>query len=400
MSKFLFVLDISFDKGGPSAHLLQDIMRCALNKCHDVYVVLKKTDSHNPVVPEEFSSNSRFQYRYIEEKRASKQGFLKRYLYSIHYARLCKKRYKNWACFDAVFLQSCTNAAFYLNGLKKLHCPIVFNVQDIFPYNLHLSGQLPFDRITFPIFGFLQRKAYKSVDRIITISEDMKKTLIDDGVDAKKIRVISNWSYADDLITTSGIQNRAYFDLGSNPSSFNIVYAGNIGRMQNVEIVVKAATMTKNDPRLHFYVIGGGANKEAVEKLALGLTNITFLPMQESHFAESIYSQADLNVIPLVNGGIKTALPSKTATCLRVDNQIAFCIEANSLFAEAIEKYENVHICSPIDASELCELILRLAARKADSVKSQTNETALAFVKEKMSSVKNPAAYIETMEVV
>lgn len=400
MSKFLFVLDISFDKGGPSVHLLQDVMRCALNKGHDVYVVLKKTDSPNPAVPEEFSSNNRFNYRCIEEGHASNPSFLKRYLNGIRYANLCRKKYKDWAHFDAVFLQSCTNAAFYMKGLKKLRCPIVFNVQDIFPYNLHLSGQLPFDRIAFPVFGFLQRKAYRSVDRIITISEDMKNTLIEDGIDARKISVVYNWSYADDLITSSGIQNKDFFDLGINPSSFNIVYAGNIGRMQNVEIVIQAAAMTRNDPRLHFYVIGGGANKDAVEKLAVGLTNITFLPMQGSHFAESIYSQADLNVIPLVNGGIKTALPSKTATCLRVDNQIVFCIEADSLFAKAINKYKNVHICSPNDASELYELILRLSANKAASIICQTDETALDFVKEKMSSTQNPAAYIETMEAI
>lgn len=42
-------------------------------------------------------------------------------------------------------------------------------------------------------------------------------------------------------------------------SKFNVVYAGNIGVMQNVEIVIRAAAQMKDDKDVCFHVIGDGA---------------------------------------------------------------------------------------------------------------------------------------------
>ena len=46
--KILFVLSIGFDRGGPSVHLLTDVIESALARGHQCHVVLKKTtDSEN-----------------------------------------------------------------------------------------------------------------------------------------------------------------------------------------------------------------------------------------------------------------------------------------------------------------------------------------------------------------
>ena len=74
-----------------------------------------------------------------------------------------------------------------------------------------------------------------------------------------------------------------------------------------------------------------------------GIDNITLLPMQPSRYAESIYAQADVNIIPLMPGGIKTALPSKTATVLRTNRPVVFCIDRNSLFSKKFSQAEGVY---------------------------------------------------------
>jgi glycosyltransferase involved in cell wall biosynthesis len=84
---------------------------------------------------------------------------------------------------------------------KKLPKAIVtFNVQDIFPYNLAFSGRLKRNSIVFRILAAEQRYGYKHSDHVITISEDMKDTLVADDVDPDKVEVIYNWSYQDEYI--------------------------------------------------------------------------------------------------------------------------------------------------------------------------------------------------------
>ena len=340
--RVLFGFDIGFDRGGPSVHLLQDVLRAALNKGHDVNVILKSTGGPDKEMPEEFSANQDFHYTIIKDN-AKKGGFFSRYLNEVKYAKQCGDIAGKQGKYDVVFLQSNVVAYFYMRKLRKLDCRIVFNVQDIFPYNLKFSGQLPMAGITFPIFRKLQNMAYKKADTIITISDDMKQTLVEDGVDADKIEVVYNWSYADTPITLESIDPKNVFDLHLDHSKFNVVYAGNIGKMQNVELVAETAIKMKENPNVHFYIIGDGANKAHIEEMTKGIDNITLLPMQPSRYAESIYAQADVNIIPLMPGGIKTALPSKTATVLRTNRPVVFCIDRNSLFSKKFSQAEGVY---------------------------------------------------------
>lgn len=389
--KLLFVFDIGFDKRGPSVHLLQDILREALKENYTVDVVLKNTGGPDPLMPLEFKNHPRFRYHVIDDTEKKKAGFVGRYFGEIHYANRCWKLISKLGKFDAVFLQSCTAAIFYMVKLKKLHCRIVFNVQDIFPYNLKLSGQLPFSSVSFPIFRKLQNMAYNKADVIITISEDMKKTLVEDGVLKDKIKVAYNWSYDDIPITASSIDQSDFFDLGTNPEEFAVVYAGNIGKMQNVELVANAAILTKNDQKIKYYIIGDGANKNNIYELTKGLKNIKVLPMQPSKFAESIYAQADVNIIPLVKGGIRTALPSKTATCLRVNRPIIFCIDKDCEFNKLIDKDCWIRSIGTDNAEQLVEAIYSIKNSYSRTDMVSHHDTYQYFDR------KNARSYIEAM---
>lgn len=370
--KILFVLSIGLDKIGPSVHLVKNIIESALIKGHKCHIVLKKTaeTDHNGL--EDLANKYKeLSFSLIKDITAKKRGFIGRYIHDCKYAYKCRQYYKSQK-FDAVFLQSNNVPWVHLNGLRRLKCPVVYNVQDIFPYNLKFSNQLPFEKITFPIFRKLQNIAYKKASQIITISDDMKKTLINDGINGEKIEVVYNWSYSDEDIKLEQIEPSCVFPLNKDDSKLNVVYAGNIGKMQNVEIVAKCAVLTQNDTQIHYYIIGDGANKDHIEEMTAGSNNVTILPMQQSKFAESIYAQADVNIIPLSRGGIFTALPSKTATCLRVGKSIVFCIDKNSEFYSLMENEENIYLCDCDDSNGLADILKSICSdRKKCYIRSE-----------------------------
>ena len=271
--------------------------------------------------------------------------------------------------YDAVFIQSNTVAGFAVKAIRKKlpRAVVTFNVQDIFPYNLSFSGSLKKSSPIFKILAAEQRYGYKHADHVITISEDMKDTLVADGVDDKKVEVIYNWSYQDepyenvDLTPVSHMLNLDYF---------NIVYAGNIGVMQNVDILIEAAKLMKADQGVWFHIIGNGVYKEKLEAKAkeYGITNISFWPMQPPELAPAIYSAADINVIPLVKDVYRTALPSKTATCLACGKPIIFAIGKDSKFGQ---KAMGEAGCLVVEADKAVQLVDAINSLKFHEIKAE-----------------------------
>ncbi len=389
--KFLFWLNIGFDRGGPSVHLLQDVIRQALNQGHTVDVILKDTGGTLDKVPLDFLDYEAFGYTLISDADNKKTSFLNRYMSEMSYAWKCKKTFRKKK-YDVVFLQSCNAAAFYMRALQCLKCPIVFNVQDIFPQNLMFSNQLPVAKFSYPILSKLQKYAYRKATKIITISDDMKCTLLEQGVDENKVDVVYNWSYSDEPISLEDMDSTAVKNIMMDNGQYNVLYAGNIGKMQNVEIVARAAQRLAEDRSVHFFIIGEGANKSNIVEMTKNLNNITFLPLQPACYAESLYAQANVNIIPLSRGGIFTALPSKTATCLRTKPPILFCIDRNSKFFDLISEQDDIYAVDCDDDLQLANTIALMKDSSAQDCSEKREKLR------KMFSKANAEKYIYTLE--
>lgn len=390
--KILFVLNIGFDCDGPSVHLLKSVIEATLQKGHICHVILKKTTKKEKTGLEDLIEKyNTLTTTFISDITEEKRGFVKRYLVDCLYTFKCKKVYKNNK-YDAVFLQSCNVGWLFIRGLARLKCPVIFNVQDIFPQNLMYSGQLPFSKVMYPLFLYLQKVAYDNSTRLITISEDMKKTLVEQGVNQEKIDVVYNWSYSDNCIRLSDMDAEQIYDIKANPKKINVVYAGNIGKMQNVELVANTARIYETDKTINYYIIGDGANKECIKKIVEGLSNVVLLPMQDAIYAESIYAQADINVIPLVKGGIKTAFPSKTATILRTGKSVIFCIDEGSMFEELAKDIRNIYIASNENPESLYQTICKIRDDKIKNTMPDDVDITSFF------SIENAKRYVEIIE--
>ena len=197
----------------------------------------------------------------------------------------------------------------------------------------------------------------------------MKDFIISKGIDANKISVIYNWGYSDDIVTISWADNLFVkkYDL---KKDFYAVYAGNIGMMQNVELIVKAA---RKMPDTKFIIIGDGTNKKNIEKLVSGYSNILLLPLQPSELAEHIYSMAGVNIIPLVEGGTKTAMPSKTGVVLSCGNPVIFCFGSGTRFARIVENNEAGTSVSATDEFELINQIYKIKNNTDNSTSKNYN---------------------------
>lgn len=129
--------------------------------------------------------------------------------------------------------------------------------------------------------------------------------------------------------------------------------------MQNVEIVVNAAKELQDREDIQFLIIGDGARRETIEEMSVGLKNVTMLPMQPSELATHIYSAAGVNIIPLVAGGTKTAMPSKTGVVLSCGKPVIFCFDSSERFMESVEKSHAGTVIDPDNPQALAAEIVK-----------------------------------------
>lgn len=378
--KVLMWMDGSFDRRTPSEHLLVAIVQALYANGHTVHIIQQDTGGSLDALPKELV-NLGVTTDCVPCEMAAKGNLAGRYLTGLEYIWRCRKAiWKHRDC-EAVFNQS-SNAAGVMAFMVKRLLPkarLTYNVQDIFPENAAYIGNAK--GIVYKILSAEQRYAYRHADQIITISEDMKELLIEKGADSQRTKVVYNWSYTDSLYRYEDVYSEKIAKFLS-AGKFNVVYAGNIGTMQNVDVVVETAKLMQDEEDIHFHIFGDGMYKERLQREAERLSNISFWPMQPSELAPSIYAMADVNVIPLAPNIYRTALPSKTATCIACQKPIIFCFGNQSKFGRWIAQVPGYYLTEPDQPQNLRKAI---KAVKESNVTVCSDKLFLHFLNSKNS---------------
>lgn len=191
--------------------------------------------------------------------------------------------------------------------------PYVLHVQDLWPDSITGSSLVNDSRAGKMIDAALNpwlRSVYRRADGVIGIAPSMVETLIDRGACAERTNLVYNWASEDDPV-----------DHRPRPDSdqrARFLYAGNIGDMQDVETIVRAAKLAEDAP-VKVTLIGGGVAKDRVLAVAeeVGASNVEFLdPVPHAEMAD-VYAEADFSLVTLKDlPNFRATIPSKFQSSL------------------------------------------------------------------------------------
>jgi len=347
--KVVIATPILYDTTSPFNHLFKDIIGGFLDAGYEIerHVAVKDSTDN-----EYTCGYNNIKYIRYKRKESAHNNIITRYIRdTITNMREARGIKKSKA--DVLFEDVSYSSYWAVRAAKKKGMRIVVMLQDVWPDNAVQSGLIKQNGVLYKFFEFWQRYVYKKADKIICISDDMKDFVASKGICQSKIEVIYNWGYRDDPVDISW-ENNSFVKKYGLKKEFYAVYAGNIGKMQNVELVVRAA---RKMPDTRFLIIGDGARRQVIEEMAAGADNITLFPLQPTNFAEHIYSMAGVNIVPLVTGGQRTAMPSKTAIILSCGNPVVFCFDMNGKLRKLIDENNAGFCVSAIDEKELVQAI-------------------------------------------
>lgn len=146
----------------------------------------------------------------------------------------------------------------------KKHIPVVYNLQDIFPESVVTTGLSKKNSLVYKIGDEIANYTYKNVDKIIAISEEFKRILLNKGVPENKVEVIYNWVDKNKVINIPREKNKLFDEYNLDRNKFYISYSGNIGMTQNMDMLLDVAKELQDKDDIGFILVGEGVYKTQV----------------------------------------------------------------------------------------------------------------------------------------
>ena len=209
---------------------------------------------------------------------------------------------------------------------------VIYNLQDIFPDSLVNAGVCREDSIVMKIGRKMENYTYRNADVIITISNDMKENIVNKGVNPDKVEVVCNWIDVDKIRPVDEMQNKLFDEFSLSRDKFKVVYAGNLGKVQGVEVIIDAAELLKNIKNIYFIIFGNGSEEEKIKQKISekGLMNISVFPLQPVERVSEVYSLGNVSIIPCKPGSGIAGMPSKTWSIMAAGSAIIGSFDVGS----------------------------------------------------------------------
>ena len=203
---------------------------------------------------------------------------------------------------------------------------LVFNIQDIFPDAAIETGAITNKKI-ISFASWLERTSYKCSDSVVLLSDDLANNVQSklEQKFHKRVKVIPN--FVDTQAITPMSRMTKYRTELRIDDALVVMYAGNVGFSQSLEMLVSAA---RELPQLIFVINGEGAARESLKKSAHGLSNVRFGDYQDVSRLSEVLATGDIHVVPLKRGLGSVSVPSKTYSILASGRPVLSAVDLDT----------------------------------------------------------------------
>jgi colanic acid biosynthesis glycosyl transferase WcaI len=249
---------------------------------------------------------------------------------------------------------------------KLKRSALIYDVQDLWPEALVAAG-ISEKSTGFKIIEKIMNWIYHRSSAIIVLSNGYKQALINKGIPAEKIHRVYNWC------DESRMKVAETSNLFSNnaKSSFDILYAGNMGAAQALHFVIQAAEKLQQMGRqdIRFVFLGNGIELENLKKQAssLKLTNVIFKGHVAPELVSAELQAADALLVHLASNPVfDITVPSKTQAYLAAGKPILMAVAGESA---KIIKLANAGIVSlPCNPADIAAGAISMAEASAEQL--------------------------------
>lgn len=263
---------------------------------------------------------------------------------------------------------------------KKYNKRVVMYEMDLWPESL-LAGGIKKDSFIYNHYKKVSAKIYSQMDKILVSTKehiDYIKAL----PNCSNLDIDYLPQYAESIFEESNYET---IDNGV----IDLMFAGNIGKAQSIDTIIKAANLLKDDKRFMFHIVGDGSELENCKKLAneLKCNNVKFYGSMPLSEMPKMYALADAMLVTLEDKSYANmTIPGKVQSYMAAGKPIIGAV--NGACANFIKENNIGLVCNAGDCESLACLIKHFDSEKMTSIKNRCRSTyLLSYSKEIFISI-------------
>lgn len=207
---------------------------------------------------------------------------------------------------------------------KKYHKPHFLYCLDIWPESV-IENISP-NSIVYKYITRLSRNTYSESDMIGVTSPSFKDYL----------RKLTNLPKERFVYIPQHARDLQVIDGSSDDNCLNIVFTGNVGASQNLDVLIDAAQLIKNEPGYKITIVGSGSDLERLKNKVSneGLSEkIEFVGRQPKETMPKYYAMADFCFLSLRDeGAVSWTIPGKLQEYMSAGKPILAAINGDAKF--------------------------------------------------------------------
>lgn len=361
--------------GGPAAPLFTMLAETLVKKGHEVTVI--STVPHYPTgfVPDQF--HGRFFQRSIENgvnivrvkiPSISRKSLFNRLVQFFVYQ--IGATLEGFRITPEVVISHSTAMAvwlpFQIHGIRK-NRKTIYSIHDVYP-DVGIRMGVFRSKAVIRLVTAIEKSLIQKADKVRVLSKSFIIRMQEMGAKEENVILIYDWVEIDSLKPMPRINSFSKAFLLAEGK--NILYTGNIGKVQGLEIVIEAANLLQDHADIRFVFVGDGNAKQDLEMKVndYKLNNVIFIPYQPRERMGEIFASADIGLVSLKKGTGFGALPSKTYSILASGKPIIACVDEGSDTWNLVQRSDAGLAIPPGDPKKLADAILKIIYSGGESV--------------------------------
>ncbi len=211
-----------------------------------------------------------------------------------------------------------------------------------------------------------EKQLLSRFDIVSTISNRMISHLIAKGVAREKTVLFPNWIDTKTVFPINQAHNPYREELSITPNQIVVLYSGNMGNKQGLEIILEVAQEMLADVNVIFLLCGNGTARPELEKKARLLSNIHFLDLQPSEKLNQLLNSANIHLLPQQANAADLVMPSKLLGMLASGKPV---IATANEYTELADVIQQIGIVVPPDNREAIIGAIKILEKSPDLCK-------------------------------
>ena len=261
---------------------------------------------------------------------------------------------------DVVLTQMPSLAGGVLGGrlARQAGVPHVVVVQDLMGAAAEQSGIQGGGRAA-ALAGAVEARVLRGAAVVGVVHESFVDRVTVMGVPRSRVHVVPNWTHVQG---PSGDRERTRARLGWSDRETVVLHAGNMGLKQGLEVLVEAARLAGQEAApVRFVLMGDGNQRAHLQRLAAGVSSLSFLPPADTAEFPEVLAAADVLAVTQKASVLDMSLPSKLTSYFMTGRPVIASVAAEGGTAQEVLRSGAGSVIAPEDPKALLAEVRALA---------------------------------------